>query len=110
MPLANSPSTSVLPNLMYVLDDSGSMQWNWMPDQMFRTSGGQVYNHCRKCTTNTVTGTSNSACRKSLGVGIGIGYLLFVARRSTDRHSVGSSVRLKRLNNRSQWRSAAAWL
>ena len=33
VPLANSPSDAVLPNLMYVLDDSGSMAWNYMPDQ-----------------------------------------------------------------------------
>ena len=37
-PLANSPSATVLPNLMYILDDSGSMNWNWMPDQIQRTS------------------------------------------------------------------------
>ena len=39
VPLANSPSDSVLPNLMYILDDSGSMAWNYMPDHIFRTSG-----------------------------------------------------------------------
>jgi len=31
-PLATSPSTSVLPNIMYILDDSGSMGWNFLPD------------------------------------------------------------------------------
>lgn len=31
-PLANSPTTAVLPNLMFVLDNSGSMGWEWMPD------------------------------------------------------------------------------
>ena len=31
-PLATSPSTSVLPNIMYLLDDSGSMGWNFVPD------------------------------------------------------------------------------
>jgi type IV pilus assembly protein PilY1 len=54
-PLANSPSATVLPNLMYVLDDSGSMAWNWMPDQVFRTSAGTIYNHCRKCTLNSIS-------------------------------------------------------
>jgi type IV pilus assembly protein PilY1 len=61
VPLANS-SNSVPPNLMYILDDSGSMAWNYMPDQIFRTSGGTTYFHCRKCTTTTIssvnTGTS----------------------------------------------------
>lgn len=59
-PLANSPSATVFPNLMYVLDDSGSMAWNWMPDQVFRTSGGAIYNHCRKCTLNTVSSINAS--------------------------------------------------
>ena len=74
VPLANSPSTSVLPNLMYVLDDSGSMNYNYMPDQVFRTSAQVVYYHCRRCTltsisnlntsTNTITsGTHNGRAR-----------------------------------------------
>lgn len=31
-PLANSTTTSVLPNLMFILDDSGSMGWDYLPD------------------------------------------------------------------------------
>lgn len=31
-PLVASATTSVLPNLMFVLDDSGSMGWNYLPD------------------------------------------------------------------------------
>lgn len=31
-PLVSSASTSVLPNIMFVLDDSGSMDWAYMPD------------------------------------------------------------------------------
>ncbi len=54
VPLANSPSTSVLPNLMYILDDSGSMNWNYMPDHIFRSSGGIMYYHCRRCTRSTI--------------------------------------------------------
>ncbi len=54
-PLANSPSATVLPNLMYILDDSGSMNWNWMPDQIQRTSVGTIYSHCRKCSSMTVS-------------------------------------------------------
>jgi len=77
VPLAQSPSTSVLPNLMYVLDDSGSMAWNWMPDQIFRTSASVTYYHCRRCQTNTIkvsstntstgTITFNSTPNPSLG-------------------------------------------
>jgi type IV pilus assembly protein PilY1 len=31
-PLVTSSASAVLPNLMFVLDDSGSMDWNYMPD------------------------------------------------------------------------------
>ena len=31
-PLVTSSSTAVLPNLMFVLDDSGSMDWDFLPD------------------------------------------------------------------------------
>jgi type IV pilus assembly protein PilY1 len=55
-PLANAPSASVLPNLMYVLDDSGSMAWNWMPDQVQETSQGDVYSNCRRCTSSSCNG------------------------------------------------------
>ena len=32
IPLANSPTITIQPNLLFVLDDSGSMGWNYMPD------------------------------------------------------------------------------
>ncbi len=32
VPLANSTSTDVLPNIMFTLDNSGSMGWDFMPD------------------------------------------------------------------------------
>jgi type IV pilus assembly protein PilY1 len=31
-PLATSTTSTVLPNVMFILDDSGSMGWNYMPD------------------------------------------------------------------------------
>ena len=69
VPLAQSPSSSVLPNLMYVLDDSGSMAWNWMPDQIFRTSASVTYFHCRKCVTNTVKSWTSGASGSVLTLG-----------------------------------------
>jgi type IV pilus assembly protein PilY1 len=33
-PLATSSTSSVLPNLMFVLDDSGSMGWDYLPDNV----------------------------------------------------------------------------
>lgn len=32
IPLANSPTVVIQPNLLFVLDDSGSMGWDYMPD------------------------------------------------------------------------------
>jgi len=32
IPLANSPTITIEPNLLFILDDSGSMSWNYMPD------------------------------------------------------------------------------
>src|SRR5258706_8561503 len=33
-PMANTSSAIVKPNLMFVLDDSGSMNWDFMPDAL----------------------------------------------------------------------------
>ena len=33
-PLATSATTAVLPNLMFILDDSGSMGWDYLPDNV----------------------------------------------------------------------------
>ena len=32
-PMASSTTTTVKPNLMFVLDDSGSMDWDYLPSQ-----------------------------------------------------------------------------
>jgi type IV pilus assembly protein PilY1 len=56
VPLANSPSDAVLPNLMYILDDSDSMKWSYMPDQIYRDSSLTLYYNCKKCTTSSCTG------------------------------------------------------
>jgi type IV pilus assembly protein PilY1 len=56
VPLANSPSDAVLPNLMYILDDSGSMAWNYMPDNVYRTSSGDILKNCKRCTTASCSG------------------------------------------------------
>jgi type IV pilus assembly protein PilY1 len=31
-PLATSTTSTVKPNVMFILDDSGSMDWNYLPD------------------------------------------------------------------------------
>ncbi len=45
-PLASSSSTAVKPNLMFILDDSGSMGWEFMPDPVSSNTGNNCYrNH-----------------------------------------------------------------
>jgi type IV pilus assembly protein PilY1 len=44
VPMATSTTTTVKPNLMYVLDDSGSMAWDYMPDNAKNFAGKYGYN------------------------------------------------------------------
>ncbi len=66
VPLANSPSDAVLPNLMYILDDSGSMAWDYMPDNLSRqncktlTGCGTGANSCKVGLANTACSASNN--------------------------------------------------
>ncbi len=46
-PLAQAPSVAVLPNLMYILDDSGSMMWDYMPDNVHMLTSGQSMFNCK---------------------------------------------------------------
>ncbi|WP_374592541.1 pilus assembly protein [Aquabacterium sp.] len=41
-PLANTSDIAAKPNMMLVLDDSGSMAWSFMPDDLGQTSQGQT--------------------------------------------------------------------
>lgn len=42
-PLVDSTTTSVLPNILFTLDDSGSMAWDFMPDWVGRSEDGTSY-------------------------------------------------------------------
>jgi type IV pilus assembly protein PilY1 len=55
VPLADAPSTAVLPNLMYILDDSGSMDWTYMPDNVQNMASGASLYNCKSCTSSTCT-------------------------------------------------------
>ncbi|MFA5371487.1 MAG: PilC/PilY family type IV pilus protein [Sideroxydans sp.] len=48
VPLATSTTSTVQPNLLFVLDDSGSMSWTFMPDTAddFRGKVGYLSNQC----------------------------------------------------------------
>src|SRR5450631_2139893 len=47
-PLQNAAASTVMPNVMFMLDDSGSMDWDYMPDDSKSFSGyyGFNTNHC----------------------------------------------------------------
>jgi type IV pilus assembly protein PilY1 len=61
-PLETSSNTSVLPNLMFVLDDSGSMNWDFLPDwandNLCRMVDGTFAGAC--CRDNSSTNGSSS--------------------------------------------------
>ncbi len=59
-PLVSATTGDVLPNLMYILDNSGSMSWNYMPDYV---------NDANKCKSNTSTSLTVTAFSSSCGYG-----------------------------------------
>lgn len=59
IPLANSPTVTIQPNLLFILDDSGSMSWNYMPDYVFSASDSLL----RNASYNTIA--YNAAIRYS---------------------------------------------
>ncbi len=58
-PLSTVPSVSVLPNMMFILDDSGSMGRDFMPDQVDNSDT------CKECTSSSSTSckVAETACR-----------------------------------------------
>lgn len=61
VPLASATTTQVLPNLMYIQDNSGSMNWDYIPDKI--VDG----NYCK----GGGTGTTYRCCRNNNGSAIG---------------------------------------
>jgi type IV pilus assembly protein PilY1 len=63
-PLETSARSAVLPNLMFVLDDSGSMQWDFLPDwandNLCRHTDGNFTGSC--CRDSGGNGSSSYAC------------------------------------------------
>jgi type IV pilus assembly protein PilY1 len=59
-PLITSSSSSVKPNLFFILDNSGSMNWDYLPDWVVDDK------YCK----GTGTGTTNYCCRNASGSNI----------------------------------------
>src|SRR5690348_10686588 len=49
VPLATSGGTGILPNLLFDLDDSGSMDWDFMPDYVSPNTGGVALTNSKPC-------------------------------------------------------------
>lgn len=47
-PLLSSNSSNVKPNLLFILDDSGSMDWDYVPDWINYNASGSVPTFCKK--------------------------------------------------------------
>jgi Tfp pilus tip-associated adhesin PilY1 len=56
VPLGTSSSTAVLPNLMFILDDSGSMAREHMPDELQNGSA------CKVCTSSSSCNVAGTSC------------------------------------------------
>ncbi|GIZ50426.1 pilus assembly protein [Noviherbaspirillum aridicola] len=48
-PLLSAPSTSVKPNIMFILDDSGSMGWEYLPDAAANFDGEEYGSRSSQC-------------------------------------------------------------
>lgn len=74
VPLANSTTTKVLPNLMFIQDNSGSMAWDYVPDWV--VDG----NYCKGGTA----GTTFRCCRTAGGSNLGSTTTTSVCLPNTD--------------------------
>ena len=45
-PLVTGAANVIKPNIMFILDDSGSMSWNWMPDNVTQTGNCRLQGNC----------------------------------------------------------------
>ncbi|HTP97156.1 MAG TPA: PilC/PilY family type IV pilus protein [Burkholderiales bacterium] len=57
-PLATSATTAVLPNLMFILDDSGSMAWDYLPDNVQDSSTAKT-----RCANSNCNSTGTAAAQ-----------------------------------------------
>jgi type IV pilus assembly protein PilY1 len=61
VPLATSGGTTILPNLLFDLDDSGSMAWDFMPDYVSPQTPGVALNNSVPCMKTSGGSTDCSA-------------------------------------------------
>lgn len=71
VPLASSSSTQVKPNILFILDDSGSMNWTYMPDGVGSSAIGYRNHQCNTVFYNPAT--SYEIPKDSAGVDLNSG-------------------------------------
>ena len=62
VPLATAGGRSILPNLLIDLDDSGSMNWDFMPDYVSPNTGGSALTSSRPCMADANKGGNGAFC------------------------------------------------
>src|SRR5262245_4683554 len=63
VPLGTSGGRAILPNLLFDLDDSGSMNWDFMPDYVSPNTGGSALTAARPCMVDAnKTGNGGAFC------------------------------------------------
>jgi len=75
IPLATSGGSNILPNLLFDLDDSGSMQWDFMPDYVSPNTVGSALTQSKPCMADS-SGQTNCSSGCSFG---GSGFVCNVA-------------------------------
>ncbi|CAB1368040.1 pilus assembly protein [Denitratisoma oestradiolicum] len=101
VPLASSSSTQVKPNILFVLDDSGSMDWTWMPDGVSSNAIGYRNHLCNTVYYNPAVnylipkdsaGTDlNSASQTSFTSAYVEGFNTYMSSGSTTRNNLSTS-------------------
>ena len=62
IPLATSGGANILPNLLFDLDDSGSMQWDFMPDYVSPNTPGSALTQSKPCMAESGTFVPPTSC------------------------------------------------
>jgi len=61
IPLATSGGSNILPNLLFDLDDSGSMQWDFMPDYVSPNTVASALSQSKPCMADSTTQSNCSS-------------------------------------------------
>src|SRR5437867_6736412 len=78
IPLATSGGANILPNLLFDLDDSGSMQWDFMPDYVSPNTVASALPQSKPCMFDSSNATNPTSCSSGCTFG-GSGFVCTAA-------------------------------